>query len=388
MPTELLSKEELERYSRHLILPQFGKQAQLKLKNSKVLVLGCGGLGAPVISYLAAAGVGKLGLVDFDVVEASNLQRQTLFTHQDVGKKKVEVAFEKVTAQNPFIQVAAYDTMFTKDNALAIAKDYDMIVDGTDNFQTRYLANDTAVLSNIPLVYASISQFDGQVSVFNALEKDGERGPNYRDLFPSPPPQDKVPNCAEGGVLGVLPAVIGSIQAQEAIKVLTGIGESLSGKLFLYNGLSLVNQILKISKNKANPLTGEMVTQTNLIDYESFCNPNKEEKMSTEVKSIDVAELKSWKDNPEKDFQLIDVREPFEFDICDIEGQLIPLGTIAEKVDEIAKDKDVVIHCRSGKRSADAILYLQQQHGFTNLYNLEGGILAWADEIDDEMEKY
>ncbi|MCG8323227.1 MAG: molybdopterin-synthase adenylyltransferase MoeB [Cytophagales bacterium] len=381
------SKAELERYSRHLIIPEFNIEGQRKLKEAKVLVVGTGGLGAPLIQYLSAAGVGTIGIVDFDVVDDSNLQRQVLFTSADVGRPKVEVAKERIEAQNPFIQIITYNTQLTSENALEIIRDYDVVADGTDNFPTRYLVNDACVLSDKVNVYASIFRFDGQVSVFNHLHEDGTRGPNYRDLFPSPPPPGLVPSCAEGGVLGVLPGIIGSLQANEVIKVITGIGEPLSGRMFIFDALSFETRTLNLRKDEKNPLNGKNPTQTELIDYEMFCGIGQENGQTANVKEITVKELESWQAE-KKDFQLIDVREGYEYDIANLGGELIPLAKVEKAVNKIASDKEVVIHCRSGKRSADAIQLLEQKYGFKNLYNLKGGILAYADEIDQSLAKY
>lgn len=381
------SKAELERYSRHLIIPEFNIEGQRKLKEAKVLVVGTGGLGAPLIQYLSAAGVGTIGIVDFDVIDDSNLQRQVLFTSADVGRPKVEVAKERIEAQNPFIQIITYNTQLTSENALEIIRDYDVVADGTDNFPTRYLVNDACVLSDKVNVYASIFRFDGQVSVFNHLHEDGTRGPNYRDLFPSPPPPGLVPSCAEGGVLGVLPGIIGSLQANEVIKVITGIGEPLSGRMFIFDALSFETRTLNLRKDEKNPLNGKNPTQTELIDYEMFCGIGQENGQTANVKEITVKELESWQAE-KKDFQLIDVREGYEYDIANLGGELIPLAKVEKAVNKIASDKEVVIHCRSGKRSADAIQLLEQKYGFKNLYNLKGGILAYADEIDQSLAKY
>lgn len=381
------SKAELERYSRHLIIPEFNIEGQRKLKAAKVLVVGTGGLGAPLIQYLSAAGVGTIGIVDFDVVDDSNLQRQVLFTTADVGRPKVEVAKERIGKQNPFIRINTYNTQLTSENALDIIKDYDVVADGTDNFPTRYLVNDACVLLDKVNVYASIFRFDGQVSVFNFMAKDGTRGPNYRDLFPSPPPPGLVPSCAEGGVLGVLPGIIGSLQANEVIKVITGIGDPLSGRMFIFDALSFETRTLNLRKDENNPLNGKNPTQTGLIDYEIFCGIGQDNGQEANVKEITVKELETWQAG-EKDFQLIDVREGYEYEIANLGGELIPLAEVEKEVNKIASDKDVVVHCRSGKRSADAIQVLEQKYGFKNLYNLKGGILAYADEIDQSLAKY
>lgn len=381
------SKEELERYSRHLIIPEFNIEGQRKLKQAKVLIVGTGGLGAPLLQYLSAAGVGTIGIVDFDVVEPSNLQRQVLFTLEDVGKPKVQAAKERIESQNPYINITTYNVALTSENALDIIKDYDVVADGTDNFPTRYLVNDACVILNKVNIYASIFRFEGQLSVFNYTDKDGVVGPNYRDLFPTPPPPGLVPSCAEGGVLGVLPGILGSLQANEVIKVITGLGDPLSGRFFTIDALGFETRTLKLGRNKTNPLNGENPSITELVDYEQFCGMRSiEEEPDRNVQEISVKELKELVDK-KSDFQLIDVREQYEYDIANISGRLIPLGKITERVDEIDSDKKVVVHCRSGKRSADAIEALQKQ-GFNNLYNLKGGILAWADEVDSSMAKY
>ncbi len=381
------SKEELERYSRHLIIPEFNIEGQRKLKGAKVLVVGTGGLGAPLIQYLSAAGVGHIGIVDFDVVDDSNLQRQVLFTTADVGRPKVEVAKERIEQQNPFIKITAYNTQLTSANALELIGQYDVVADGTDNFPTRYLVNDACVLLDKVNVYGSIFRFDGQVSVFNYKDENGERGPNYRDLFPTPPPPGLVPSCAEGGVIGVLPGIIGSLQANEVLKVITGIGDPLSGRMFIFDALSFETRTLTLRKDEKNPLNGENPTQTSLIDYEFFCGIGVDEAEPEKVKEISVKELKEWQGSA-KDFQLIDVREGYEYDIANIGGKLIPLGDIESQVNDITTEKEVVIHCRSGKRSADAIRILEKKYGFTNLFNLKGGILAYADEVDHSLAKY
>lgn len=387
MSTEF-SKRELERYSRHLIIPEFNIEGQRKLKNAKVLVVGTGGLGAPLLQYLVAAGVGKIGIVDFDTVDESNLQRQVLFTVNDVGRPKVEVAIERLAQQNPHIELVAYNTHLNSDNALDIIRDYDVVADGTDNFPTRYLVNDACVLLGKTNVYASIFRFDGQVSVFNYTFADGTVGPNYRDLFPTPPPPGLVPSCAEGGVIGVLPGIIGSLQANEVLKVITGIGDPLAGRLFLFDALYFETRTLKIHRDPTNPLNGENPTQTELIDYVQFCGvPGGEKDDARAVKEVTVEELKGLLANG-GNVQVIDVREPYEYEIANIGAELIPLGTVTDQVAKISSDRQVVVHCRSGKRSADAIRKLEDEFGFQNLYNLKGGILAWAEEIDTELAKY
>jgi adenylyltransferase/sulfurtransferase len=374
-----LSKEELARYSRHIIIPEFNIEGQKKLKAAKVLVIGTGGLGSPMLLYLAAAGVGTIGIVDFDVVDDSNLQRQVLFDVKDVGRPKVEAARERILGLNPHINVIAYNEHLSSKNALEIFKDYDVVADGTDNFPTRYLVNDACVLTGIPNVYASIYRFDGQVSVFNY-----NNGPNYRDLYPEPPPPGLVPSCAEGGVLGVLPGIIGSLQANEVIKVITGIGETLSGRLFSFDALNFTTRIFKVAKDKNNPLTGEHPTLKELIDYQQFCGIVPE--AVPVVKEISVQELKQ-KFDAKEDFQLIDVREQHEYDFVNLGAELIPLNSITEQQHRIARDKPVVVHCKAGTRSAKAIAALEQ-YRFTNLYNLKGGIVAYAKEIDTRLPVY
>lgn len=371
-----LSPEELRRYARHLALPEFGRAGQEKAKQARVLVVGAGGLGSPLLLYLAAAGIGRIGIVDFDRVDETNLQRQVLYTMDDLGQPKAAVARRKLLALNPHIEVDVYEEQLNSDNALRIISQYDIVADGTDNFPTRYLVNDACVLAGKVNVYASIFRFEGQVSVFNFPNEDGSRGPNYRDIFPTPPPPDLVPNCAEGGVLGILPGIIGSLQATEVIKVATGVGEPLNGRLFLFDAASFTSRLLKIRKNPELAIS-------RLIDYEQFCAPQPK----PPPPSISVQELKRMMDEG-ADFQLIDVREPYECEIASLGGELIPPGQIREQAGRIATDKMVILHCRSGKRSADAIRELQQLGPFDNLFNLEGGILAWAREVDPEMRAY
>lgn len=385
MSNNIFTKEELARYNRHIIIPGFGMEAQEKLKASKVLVIGSGGLGSPVLLYLAAAGVGTLGIVDFDVVDDSNLQRQVLFGVESVGKPKVEAARDRIMALNPHLNVILHNTHINSSNALDIIKDYDVVADGTDNFPTRYLVNDACVLLDKPNVYASIFQFDGQVSVFNYIDKNGERGPNYRDLYPTPPPPGLVPSCAEGGVLGVLPGIIGSLQAAEVIKIITGVGEPLSGRFFTFDALQFETQTFKIRKRKDNPISGENPTITELIDYEQFCGMRAvEEKPLKEITARELYDLQV-KGEP---IQVIDVREPHEYQISNIGGELIPLATVADNADSISRDKIVIVHCKVGGRSAKAIRELEEKFGYTNLYNLKGGILAYIDEVNPELTKY
>jgi adenylyltransferase/sulfurtransferase len=379
------SKEELARYNRHIIIPGFGLEAQQKLKSAKVLVIGSGGLGSPVLLYLAAAGVGTIGIVDFDVVDDSNLQRQVLFGVNEIGKPKVEAARRRLETLNPYIRLNIYNTHLNSQNALDILKEYDVIADGTDNFPTRYLVNDASVLLGKPNVYASIFQFEGQVSVFNYRNANGELGPNYRDLYPTPPPPGLVPSCAEGGVLGVLPGIIGSLQALEVIKVITGVGETLSGRFYIFDALDFQSRTFTIRRREDNPINGKNPTITALIDYEQFCGMRAVEEAP--LKEITAKQLYDWQVRGEK-FQLIDVREPHEFDIVNIGGELIPLGTVSNNSDRIARDQNVVIHCKMGGRSAKAIRELQEKFGFTNLYNLKGGILSYIDEVQPELTKY
>lgn len=383
-----LSKEELERYSRHLILPEFNIEGQKKLKAARVLVIGTGGLGAPLLLYLTAAGVGTIGIVDFDVVDISNLQRQVLFTTADIGRPKVEAASERLKALNPHIRFEVFNTRLDSTNALEIISQYDVVADGTDNFQTRYLVNDACVLAGKVNVFASIFRFEGQASVFNYRYPDGTRGPNYRDLFPTPPPLGLVPSCAEGGVLGVLPGILGSLQANEVIKIISGVGEPLVGRLFQFDAASFTTKIYKIAKDPDNPLTGEHATQTGLIDYDYFCGIHFASKSKEELADeIEVATLKEWIRSG-KDFQLIDVREPFEYSIANIGGTLIPKNEIMAHIDQIERNKEVVFLCKSGIRSRDVINRLRKEAGLTNLYNVTGGIIAWANEIDPSLPKY
>ncbi len=381
----VFTKEEYARYNRHIIIPGFGLEAQQKLKAARVLVIGSGGLGSPVLLYLAAAGVGTIGIVDFDVVDDSNLQRQVLFGVDSIGQPKVEAARKRIEALNPYINIKVYNTHLNSQNALDILRDYDVIADGTDNFPTRYLVNDAAVLLGKPNVYASIFQFEGQVSVFNYRDANGIPGPNYRDLYPTPPPPGLVPSCAEGGVLGVLPGIIGSLQALEVIKVITGVGETLSGRVYIFDALNFESRTFTIKPRADNPISGENPTITGLIDYEQFCGMRAVEEKP--LREITAKELYDWQVTGEP-FQLIDVREPHEYAIVNIGGELIPLGTVANNSDHIDRDKKVVIHCKVGGRSAKAIRELEEKFGFTNLYNLKGGILAYIDQVQPELTKY
>lgn len=356
------SKEELARYNRHIIIPEFGLAAQEKLKAAKVLVIGSGGLGSPVLLYLAAAGVGTIGIVDFDVVDDSNLQRQVLFGVNEIRQSKVEAARKRMEALNPHIDIKTYNTQLTSKNALEIFEEYDVIADGTDNFPTRYLVNDASVLLGKPNVYASIYQFEGQVAVFNYVNEQGVRGPNYRDLYPTPPPPGLVPSCAEGGVLGVLLGIIGSLQALEVIKIITGVGQPLSGRFFTFDALTFETRTFHIKPNAANPLTGTNPTFTALIDYEQFCGVKAVEKP---VKEITVDEFIALQQSGEP-YQLIDVREPKEYEEVNMGGELIPLATVSANAKRISRDKKVVVHCKSGVRSAKAIRELEEGFGFEN----------------------
>ena len=348
-----LSKEEILRYSRHLIMPEVGLEGQLKLKRARVLMIGTGGLGAPLGLYLAAAGVGHLGLVDFDVVDSSNLQRQVTFTTADVGKPKSEAAKARLSALNPMIEIESFETRLTSENALDLFRDFDIIVDGTDNFPTRFLVNDACLLLGKPNVYGSIFRFEGQATVFGY-----PGGPCYRCLYPEPPPPGLVPSCAEGGVLGVLPGIVGSIQAMETIKLILGTGEPLVGRLLLFDALAMRFRELKLRKNPECPMCGDHRTITKLIDYEEFCGIRGEEAppMTDGIPEITAKELKARQDRGD-DLFILDVREPHEYQICNLNGKLIPLGELPRRVSELDSSREMVVHCRSGKRSADAIQF-------------------------------
>jgi molybdopterin/thiamine biosynthesis adenylyltransferase/rhodanese-related sulfurtransferase len=382
-PPVTLSKEEVLRYSRHLIMPEVGMEGQLKLKAAKVLCIGTGGLGAPLGLYLAAAGVGRLGLVDFDSVDLTNLQRQILFSTTDVGRPKIEAAADRLRTMNPDIQIDTFETQLTSANALDIMKDYDIIVDGTDNFPTRYLVNDACILLGKPNVYGSIFRFEGQATVFGY-----PGGPCYRCLYPEPPPPGLVPSCAEGGVLGVLPGIVGSIQAAETLKLIIGKGEPLVGRLLLFDALAMRFRELKLRKNPECPLCGEHPTVTKLIDYAEFCGIRGEEAAApqTTVPEISARELKSRLDRGD-DLFILDVREPHEYQICNLGGHLIPLGDLSRRVSELDSSREIVAHCRSGKRSAEAVEFLRKA-GFRKVLSLKGGILAWSDEVDPTVPKY
>ncbi|MSO57001.1 MAG: molybdopterin-synthase adenylyltransferase MoeB [Acidobacteria bacterium] len=381
-----LSNDEVKRYSRHLIMPEVGVEGQLKLKAGSVLCIGAGGLGSPAALYLAAAGVGRIGIVDFDVVDFSNLQRQVIHGTPDVGRSKLASAKDRLHALNPLITIDTYETALTSKNALDLFKPYDIILDGTDNFPTRYLVNDACVLLGKPNTYGSIFRFEGQASVF--ATKDG---PCYRCLYPEPPPPGLVPSCAEGGVLGVLPGVIGTIQATEAVKLIMGIGEPLIGRFLIYDALRMKFRELTLKKDPDCPVCGTHPTVTALIDYEQFCGvvPEPEPAMhaTDNETEIDVIELKRKMDAKEP-FFLLDVREPNEYQIGKIPGStLIPLGEVPQRYQEIPKDKEIIVQCKMGGRSAKAAHFLRQQ-GFARVKNLTGGILAWSDKIDPSVPKY
>ena len=378
-----LSKEEILRYSRHLIMPEVGMEGQLKLKNARVLCIGTGGLGAPLGLYFAAAGVGQIGLVDFDVVDFTNLQRQVLFGTTDVGRPKITAAADRLRNLNPEIRIDAIEARLSSENALELFRDYDIIVDGTDNFPTRYLVNDACVLLGKPNVYGSIFRFEGQVTVFGYPD-----GPCYRCLYPEPPPPGLVPSCAEGGVLGVLPGIIGTIQAAETLKLIIGKGQPLVGRLLLFDALAMKFRELKLRKNPDCPVCGTHRSVTKLIDYAEFCGIRGEEAPSTvtNIPEITPTELKSRLDRGD-DLYILDVREPHEYQICNIDGHLIPLGELPRRVHELDSSREIVAHCRSGKRSAEAVEFLQKA-GFRKIWNLKGGILAWSDEVDPAVPKY
>jgi molybdopterin/thiamine biosynthesis adenylyltransferase/rhodanese-related sulfurtransferase len=380
-----LSTDDLSRYSRHLILPEVGMEGQRRLKAARVLCVGTGGLGSPLALYLAAAGIGTLGLVDFDVVDSSNLQRQIIHSTKDIGRKKIDSAEEKLIALNPAINVVKHNTMLSSANALEIFSDYDIIADGTDNFPTRYLVNDACVLLGKPNVYGSIFRFEGQASVFAT-----EAGPCYRCLYPEPPPPGLVPSCAEGGVLGILPGLVGVIQATEVIKLVLGKGDSLVGRLLLVDALNMRFRELKLRKNSECPVCGTNPTVTALIDYDHFCGIVPETPQERNVKNgipqLTVKELKARRDAGE-DIFLLDVREPYEVQIAQIGGTVIPQNDVPNRLAEIPRDREIVVHCRSGARSQRIAEFLKQS-GYAQVVNLAGGILAWSDEIDPKVQKY
>jgi molybdopterin/thiamine biosynthesis adenylyltransferase/rhodanese-related sulfurtransferase len=373
-----LTPKDLSRYSRHLVLKDFGEKAQLKLKNASVLVVGAGGLGCPALLYLAAVGIGKIGVADFDTVQESNLQRQILFTTDDIGKNKAVAAVSRLSRLNPLITFNPHQIRLDSVHAIPLIRTYDIILDGSDNFPTRYLINDACVLTGKPFVYGSILQFEGQLAVFNAPLKNGLRSTTYRDLFPEPPLPHEVPDCEEAGVLGVLPGIIGSLMASETIKLITGIGDLLINRLMLFDSLTLQSTLVALPDRQAR----NGVKQ--LIDYEQFCGISQVKNKYLGMKEITVQELKTLIES-KSDFQLIDVREPHENDMSNLGGELIPMAEVPFNIERISKNKKVVIHCRSGGRSGNIIQWLEKNHGYTNLYNLKGGILAWAKEIDPSI---
>ena len=380
----MLSNEEVGRYSRHLIMPEVGMTGQRKLKAASVLMIGTGGLGAPLGMYLAAAGVGRLGLVDFDVVEASNLQRQIIHGTKDVGRPKIASARDRLEDINPHVEIETHETRLTSANAMSLFRNYDVIVDGTDNFPTRYLVNDACVLAGKPNVYGSIFRFEGQASVFWA-----ERGPCYRCLYPEPPPPGLVPSCAEGGVLGVLPGIIGAIQATETIKIILGAPDIMVNRLLLVDAWRMRFRELKLRQNPDCPVCGDNPTIKELIDYEEFCGITQQPQAAqTTMEEITATELKARLDNGDN-IQIIDVREPNEYEIAQIpNSKLIPLGQVLNRMNEIDADRETVVHCKMGGRSAKAIDALQRS-GFTGkLINLAGGITAWSNEVDPSVPKY
>lgn len=374
-----LTPEELTRYSRHLVLKDFGLKNQEKLKQASVLVVGAGGLGSPALLYLAAAGIGKIGIIDFDVVQESNLQRQVLFTTDDTGTNKAQAAAQHLNKLNPFVSVIPIKEKLSSDNALTIISNFDVVLDGSDNFPTRYLVNDACILLEKPFVYGSILQYEGQLAVFNVALGENKRSTNYRDLFPEPPQPHEVPNCEQAGVLGVLPGMLGSMMTNEAIKLITRIAEPLLNRLIIVDSLSL--EIMSVKIPDRNSRAGIK----KLIDYEQFCGINQEKDKSLGMKEITVQELKHLIDT-KSDFQLIDVREAHEYEQANIGGEHIPMADVPHNIDRIQTNKQVVIHCRSGGRSGNIIQWLEKNHGFDNLYNLKGGILAWAREIDDSLD--
>ena len=377
-----LSNQEILRYSRHLIMPEVGMEGQLKLKQARVLCIGAGGLGSPLALYLGAAGVGTLGIVDFDVVDFTNLQRQVIHGTSDVGRKKLDSAADTLREINPNIEIRKFETRLTSANALELFREFDIVADGTDNFPTRYLVNDACVLTGKPNVYGSIFRFEGQASVFATRE-----GPCYRCLYPEPPPPGLVPSCAEGGVLGILPGLVGVIQATETIKLILGSGEPLIGRLLLVDALSMRFRELKLRKNPDCPACGTHPTVTELIDYNQFCGIRGEEAAApTSMTDITVEELKKRLDRGDELF-VLDVREPHEYQICNLGGYLIPLNDLPKRVSELDSSREIVVHCKMGGRSAKAADFLRQS-GFTRVHNLTGGINAWAERIDPKVPKY
>lgn len=388
-----LSNEEIQRYSRHLIMPEVGMEGQKKLKAASVLLIGAGGLGSPLGMYLAAAGIGRIGLVDYDTVDYSNLQRQIIHGTSDVGRPKLDSARDRINDINPYVQIDTYEVPLTSDNALEIFEPYDVIVDGTDNFPTRYLTNDASVILGKPNVYGSIFRFEGQASVFYAKE-----GPCYRCLFPEPPPPGLVPSCAEGGVLGILPGTIGAIQATETIKLILGSGTTLIGRLLLYDALNMSFDEVRLRKNPDCPVCGEHPTVTKLIDYEQFCGMPAHDRSlygaghddtQNGVPQMSPADLKTRLDDGEPLF-ILDVREPHEWEISNLANYgavLIPKGQVLDRMGELDTAQEIVVQCRTGGRSAE-IVRLLQQHGYSKLHNLDGGINRWAKDVDSSVPRY
>lgn len=378
-----LSPEEIRRYGRHLIMPEVGMEGQKKLKSASVLLIGAGGLGSPLGLYLAAAGVGRIGIVDFDVVDYSNLQRQILHSTKDVGRSKLASAKERLEGVNPFVKIETHEMHLTSENALELFSRYDIIIDGTDNFPTRYLVNDACVMTGKPNVYGSIFRFEGQASVFAT-----QGGPCYRCLYPEPPPPGLVPSCAEGGVLGILPGIIGTIQANETVKLIIGKGEPLVGRLLLFDALKMKFREMKLRRNAECPVCGDHRTITKLIDYEAFCGvrPGWDDYTREEAFEITVEQLKQRLDKKD-DIFILDVREPQEYEICNLKGHLIPLRDLPRRINELDTAKEIVVHCKLGGRSRAAVEFMKQS-GFRKLKNLVGGIDAWAERIDPTMPRY
>ena len=379
-----LTKTEIERYSRHLTLPEVGRTGQLKLKAASILLVGTGGLGSPLAMYLAAAGVGRLGIVDFDNVDFSNLQRQTIHGTDDVGRPKVLSATETIKSINPGVQVDPYNEAFTTANALRIAAPYDIIIDGTDNFPTRYLVNDVCVMQGKANCYGSIFRFEGQASVFGH-----EGGPCYRCLYPEPPAPGVVPSCAEGGVLGVLPGIIGTIQAIEAIKIILGRGQTLSGRLLLFDALDMSFREMKVRRDPNCPICGDQPTIRELIDYQQFCGvptPGSEAEKIARQSPWDISPAEAKLRLQSGEVRLLDVREPHEYEICHLDGKLIPLGELPQRFGELNKAAEIIVHCKKGARSAKAVQWLRD-HGFGKVFNMRGGITAWSEQVDPGHSK-
>ena len=377
-----LNQEEILRYSRHLIMPEVGMEGQLKLKNAKVLLIGAGGLGAPLGMYLAAAGIGRIGMVDFDIVDHTNLHRQIIHGTADVGRKKLDSAMDRMRDINPNVELVPYEVALTSENAFDILRGYDVVVDGTDNFPTRYLVNDACVLLKKPNVYGSIFRFEGQATVFGF-----PGGPCYRCSYPEPPPPGLVPSCAEGGVLGILPGMIGVIQATETVKLILGIGEPLVGRLLRYDALEMRFREYKVRRNPECPVCGDHPTQTTLIDYQQFCGMPAHDNPVEVAGDLSAAEVQAKLQRGDR-FVLLDVREPHEYQIAKIAGStLIPLGELPKRVSELASAEEIVAHCKSGVRSAKAVEFLKQS-GFQKVRNMKGGILAWSEQVDPRVPKY